>query len=634
MPTAPKPATAQTAAANRAVLEQLPFGDTQDFADAMRGHIAPLPDGVVRGAAGRLVWDLNEYRFLEREEAPPEVNPSLWRLARLNMANGLFEVCPGVYQVRGLDLANMTIVEGMRGIVVIDALTNAEAAAAALALYRAHRGERPVTCLVYTHSHSDHYGGARGVASLEEVRDGRVPVIAPDRFMEELGAEMVLAGIPMLRRSHFQFGGALVRGERGQVDAGLGKRTGAGTSTLLPPTDLIVQPVERRTVDGVEMVFQMAPQTEAPAEMHIWLPQRRVLNMAENTTRHLHNFIPLRGAQARDTRIWSDAIATAMELFGAEAEILIAQHHWPIWGNAKLLAYLARQRDLYKHIHDQTLRLAAHGLRPAEIAGRLRLPDSLAQDWACRGYYGTVSHNAKAVYQRYLSWYDGNPANLDPLPPVEAGRKLLEYLGPLDAVLARARADFARGEYRWVAQMMSQIVFADASNEAARELLADACEQLGYQAESATWRNAYLLAAQELRNGIRPGRPIGFLRGDMLPALATAVVFDWLAVRLKAEEAAGLSWRINWHFTDRGEVVAQTLENATLTQRIGRGHAAPDASVATTRAAFDRVVAGAAGFEEIVGQGEAQVTGDAALPARLFAMLDVFQPVFPIVTPV
>ena len=467
------------------------------------------------------------------------------------------------------------------------------------------------------------------------MRHGRVPVIAPDGFMEELGAEMVLAGIPMLRRSHFQFGGALAKGERGQVDAGLGKRTGAGTSTLLPPTDLIVQPVERRTVDGVEMVFQMAPQTEAPAEMHIYLPRHRLLNMAENTTRHLHNFIPLRGAQARDTRVWSDAIATSMELFGAEAEILIAQHHWPIWGNAELLAYLARQRDLYKHIHDQTLRLAAHGLRPAEIAERLRLPETLARDWACRGYYGTVSHNAKAVYQRYLSWYDGNPANLNPLPPVEAGRKLAEYLGPLDAVMERARADFERGEYRWVAQLMSQLVFADAGNEAARALLADAFEQLGYQAESATWRNAYLLAAQELRNGIRPGRPIGFLRGDMLPALATAVVFDWLGVRLNADKAAGLAWKIDWRFTDRGEVVAQTLENATLTQRIGKpSAAAPHASVTTTRAAFDRVVAGGAAFEDIVASGEAQVVGDASLPGRLFALLDVFQPMFPVVTPV
>lgn len=631
MTDAPKPATAATAAANRAVLGALPFHDTADFAEAMRGHIAPLPEGVVRGAGDRLVWDLNDYAFLQREDAPPEVNPSLWRMARLNMANGLFEVCAGVYQVRGIDLANMTIVEGDTGLIVIDALTNAEAAAAALALYRAHRGARPVRALVYTHSHSDHYGGAMGVATLDEVRDGRVAVIAPDGFMEELGAEMVLAGIPMLRRSHFQFGGALARGERGQVDAGLGKRTGAGTSTMLPPTDLIVQPVETRVVDGVEMVFQMAPQTEAPAEMHLWLPQQRVLNMAENTTRHLHNFIPLRGAQARDTRVWSDAIATSIALFGEQAEILVAQHHWPIWGNAKLLGYLARQRDLYKHIHDQTLRLAAHEMRPAEIAERLQLPETLAQDWACRGYYGTVSHNAKAVYQRYLSWYDANPANLNPLPPADAARKLVEYLG--DGVMAKARGDFARGEYRWVAQLMNQLVFADPAHAEARALLADAYKQLGYQAESATWRNAYLLAAQELRQGVRAGRVIGFQRGDMLPALATAVVFDWLAVRLIPERAAGLRWRLDWHFTDRAEVVAQTLENATLTQRIGAASAAPDVSIVTTRTAFDRVVAGSAEFATLLAEGAASVTGDATLPERLFALLDVFQPMFPVVTP-
>lgn len=633
MSSAAKPATAATAAANQAVLAELPFHDTADFAEAWRGHVAPLPDGVVRGKAGRLVWDLGEYRFLEAEQAPPEVNPSLWRLARLNMANGLFEVCPGVYQIRGLDLANMTIVEGERGVIVIDALTNAEAAATGLALYRAHRGERPVSALIYTHSHADHFGGAFGVASLDEVRAGQVPVIAPDGFMDELGAESVLAGIPMARRANFQFGGALHRGVRGQVDAALGKRMGLAVSTLLPPTDLIVEPVESRTIDGVELVFQMAPQTEAPAEMHIWLPKQRVLNMAENTTRHLHNFIPLRGAQARDTRVWSNAIATSMALFGDQAEILVAQHHWPIWGREKLLCYLGRQRDLYKHIHDQALRLAAHGLRPAEIAARLRLPESLAQDWACRGYYGTVSHNAKAVYQRYLSWYDGNPANLDPLPPAEAARKLVEYLGPLDAVMARARDDFARGEYRWVAQLMNQLVFADPDNAAARELCADAHEQLGYQAESATWRNAYLLAAQELRGGVGGSRAVGFLRPDMLPALSTEVVFDWLGVRLKAEQAAGLHWRIDWHFTDCGEVVAQNLENATLTQRLGTGSAAPDARVTTTRAAFDRLVAASAGFDALLAEGAATVAGDATLPAKLFALLDVFETIFPVVTP-
>lgn len=629
----PKPATAATVAANHAVLGALPFQDRQDFEDAVRGLVAPLPDGVIRSPEGRLVWDLAPFAFLAREEAPAEVNPSLWRLARLNMANGLFEVTEGIYQIRGLDLASMTIVEGERGIVVIDALSFAESAAAGLALYRAHRGDRPVTALIYTHTHADHFGGALGVATREDVQSGRVPVIAPDGFMEEVGAETVLAGIPMRRRALFQFGGNLARGERGHVDAALGKGHGSGTPTLLPPTDLIVQPVDRRVIDGVEFVFQMAPQTEAPAEMHIFLPKQRVLNMAENTTRHLHNFIPIRGAQARDTRVWSNAIATAMELFGADADILIAQHHWPVWGREKILAYMARQRDLYKFIHDQTLRLAAHGMRPAEIAEVLRLPASLAQDWSCRDYYGTVSHNAKAVYQRYLSWYDGNPANLNPLPPVQSAQKLVEYLGPLDAVLARARADFERGEYRWVAQLMSQLVFADPGNEPARGLLADAFEQLGYQAESATWRSAYLLAAQELRNGVKPGKPTGLLRADMLPALSSEVVFDWLAVRLNATKAEGKHWRIDWHFADRDEVVAQNLENATLTQRIGKASAAPHASVRTSRAAFDRLVAGSTGFEALVKAGDATVQGDAAMPAALFAMLDVFQPMFPVVTP-
>ena len=626
----PKDAEPATRAANAVVRAALAFEDRRDFADARRGLIATLPEGIARAASGQIIWRLGDYDFLAAEEAPATVNPSLWRMARLNREAGLFHVTERVYQLRSIDIANMTVVETDNGIVIIDTLMTCEIARAGLDLYYAHRPRRPIVAIIYTHSHVDHFGGVKGIVSAADIAAGRIPVIAPNGFMEAVGGENVLAGLPMVRRAQYQFGTLLPTGERQLVDAGIGKGFARGTVSLVAPTDLIREPIETRIIDGVAFAFHLAPETEAPAEMHIHLPQLRVLDMAENATHHLHNFIPLRGAVARDPRIWSHYLAEAIELFGGTSDVLIGQHHWPTWGRDNIVAFLSRQRDLYKYIHDQTLRLMNKGLRPAEIAEALDLPPDLAREWSVRGYYGTVSHNAKAVYQRYLSWYDGNPANLNPLPPAAAAGKTIAYMGGGEAVLARARADFARGEYRWVAQVASQLVFAEPDNKAARDLAADAFEQLGYQAESATWRNAYLYGAQELREGVARPSP----SPDLVSALGIDILLEYLAIRLDPAKAAGRRWHIDWLVSDTGERAAITLDHSTLTCRPGKNAENPDAAIVSTRAALERVVLQPQALTAALADGTCRVTeGDAAKVEALFAMFEDFAPMFDIVTP-
>jgi len=623
-----------TRAANAALAAKLPFSDTRDFEAARRGLIAPVPEGMVKSGSGTVLWNLSEWDFINGELAPATVNPSLWRMARLNLANGLFKVAERVYQLRGFDISNLTVLEGDTGLILIDPLTTAEAARAALALYRAHRPDKPVVAVIYTHSHSDHFGGVRGVIDEADVKAGKVSVIAPAGFMEAVSGENVLAGLPMMRRALFQFGNLLPRGPRGQVDAGLGKGIARGVSGLIAPTRTIDQAVEEHTIDGVKIVFQLAPETEAPAEMHMFYPDFRVLNMAENACPLLHNFIPLRGAVARDPRIWAKYIADAIEMYGPHADVMIGQHHWPTWGREAIVDYLEAQRDLYKHIHDQTLRLMNKGWRPAEIAEAIDLPPGLAERWSVRGYYGTVSHNVKAVYQRYLSWYDGNPCNLHPLPPAPAAKKFVEYMGGAAAVIARARADFAKGEFRWVAQVMKEVVYADPSNKEARELCADALEQMGYQAESATWRNAFLYGAQELRHGVfQLPRRIA-MSGDTMAGLSSDILFDAMAIRLNPAKAAGQSMVINWHFTDRAEKLAMTLNHCTLTHRLGAWAADAACSITTTRAALDAVILGKLEVPTAVASGEIKFEGDPSRLAALFMMLD--QPgglMFDILTP-
>ena len=630
---APKDATPTTRAQNRAVLDALPFGDAQDFEDARRGFLGSLPEVEIKNDRGRVVWSLKEYAFLTEEQAPPTVNPSLWRQARLNMHHGLFRVTDRIYQIRGFDISNMTIIEGERGLIVIDPLISTEVARAGLDLYIAHRGRRPVTAVIYTHSHTDHYGGVRGVVDEAEVKAGAVEIIAPAGFMEEIVSENVLAGTPMIRRAQFQFGATLPKGPRGQVDAGLGKVTSRGTVTLIPPTRLITAPIETHRIDGVEIVFQLAPETEAPAEMHMFYPGLRALNLAENATHNLHNTYPIRGAQVRDANAWARYLNEALDRFGPGADVVFAQHHWPIWDNHRVLDFLAKQRDLYKYLHDQTVRLMNHGWKAAEIAERLTLPRSLSKTWHVRGYYGTMSHNSKAVYQRYLGWYDANPANLNPLPPVERGRKYVEYMGGAAAAISRAREDFARGEYRFVAEAMSHVVFADPSNTEARGLGADALEQLGYAAESATWRNAYLLGASELRQGLSGAIARAPISPDVLRAMSLDHVFDLLGVRLNAEKADGRRIVINWVFPEPAPPYVLNLENCALTYLSGRRSERADATVMLERGALDRLLLRELSPADALQAGSVRVDGDFARLGELLGMLDDFSLMFEVVEP-
>ncbi len=628
-----KAATPSTCAHQQTVRSTLRFDDGQDFEDAARGFIATLPEVECTHADGRVVYSLRDYAFLSHAEAPDTVNPSLWRQARLNMHNGLFRVCERIYQVRGFDISNMTIIEGDRGIIVIDPLISTETAAAALALYSAHRGKRPVTAVIYSHSHVDHFGGVRGVVDAADVAAGNVAILAPDRFMEEVTKENVLAGTPMLRRAMFQFGGTLPKGPRGQVDAGLGKVTSRGTVTLIAPTQTIKQPLEELRIDGIDIVFQLTPDTEAPCEMHMFYPALRALNLAENATHNLHNIYPIRGAQVRDANAWAKYLNEARDRFAINADVVFAQHHWPVWGNARLLDYLAKQRDAYKYLHDQTLRRMSQGWRPAEIAERLRFPDSLAREWHLRGYYGTLSHNTKAVYQRYLGWYDANPANLNPLPARERSKKSLAYMGGAEAVIARARADFAAGEYRWVADVMSQVVFAEPDNAAARALAADALEQLGYQAESATWRNAYLLGAHELRTGRIAAPRTTRAAADIVRELSLDLFFDVLGARLNAAKAEGCKIVINWRFPDTGQQYALTLDNCAVTYLADRQAADADATVTLERGTLNRLVLRELALADAMQQGLLAIAGSAPKLAELFSLLDEFTLAFEVVEP-
>ncbi|MFN7978608.1 MAG: alkyl sulfatase dimerization domain-containing protein [Vicinamibacterales bacterium] len=619
-----KPAEPGVAAANRRVRTELPFVDRQDFDDAMRGFVATTPAGSAP----------DRYAFLAGD-APDTVNPSLWRLAQLNAIHGLFKVVDGIYQVRGFSLANMTIVEGQRGLIVIDPLSTVGAAKAALDLYLAHRPAKPVVAVIYTHSHSDHYGGAKGVASEADVAAGRTRVIAPAGFFEASVSESIIAGNAMGRRAQYQFGAPLPRDAQGNVDAGLGKIDSRGVPgrSILAPTQSIDQPVQTMEIDGVPITFHLAPASEAPAEMHLYFPRHKVIDAAENATHTLHNLLPIRGTEVRDAKGWSKYIGDLLERFGAEAEVVIAQHHWPVWGHARVVRHLEEQRDLYKYIHDQTVRMMNQGLMPTEIAEQLRLPRSLEQTWAARGYYGTLSHDSKAVYQKYIGWYDGNPATLNELPPVEQATKAVEYMGGAAAVIARARADFAQGQYRWVAQVMEQVVYADPGNAEARALAADAFEQLGYLAESATWRNSYLLGAQELRNGVPAQRPRQAIDAEFIAAMPAPLVFDYLGTTLNGPRAGEARLVVNWRFTDTNETLVSTLDHAALTHVDGRAAATADVSVVTTRAAFNAVVLRRRTIDDARATGELTVSGAAPRLVELFSFFDDLDPAFPIVEP-
>ncbi|MDO8401515.1 MAG: alkyl sulfatase dimerization domain-containing protein [Bradyrhizobium sp.] len=629
----PKDASAPVVAQHAAMLKALPFSDTRDFDEAARGFLGTVENARIANAQGRVVWSLEPYGFLSEAEAPPTVDPSLWRQSRLNMNHGLFEVVPGVYQVRGLDIANMTLIEGDSGVIVVDTLTSIEGARAAMALYFQHRGQRPVAAVIFTHTHTDHWGGARGVLDEAALAGGEVPIIAPNLFMEHAVSENIIAGPAMLRRAQYQFGPLLTKGPRGQIDCGLGKSMATGSVALLRPTDLIMATGDIRSIDGVEFEFQMAPNSEAPAEMHFFIPRYKLLNLAENCTHNFHNLLPFRGADVRDALAWSKYLGEALQMWGGKADAMCGQHHWPVWGQARIDTMIRQQRDLYKFAHDQTIRLMNHGLTATEIAETIKLPASLDGAWHARGYYGHIRHNVKAIYQKYLGWYDANPVNLDPLPPVEAGKKYVEYMGGADTILARAAKDFARGEFRFIAQALSHLVFADPDNQAARALLADTMEQLGYAAESATWRNAYLFGAQELRQGMPKVPARAAMPRETLAALRTEQLWDVLGVRLNGPKAEGKHIVLNWSFTDTGETFVLTLENCALTYVAGAQAATADAGFTLPRGTLDEVIAKLTTFQDGVGSGAIKFTGNPMRLAELMALMDEFPRMFEIVEP-
>lgn len=626
----PAPVTPHIAEANAGVRMRLPFESTEDFDDARRGWLGSLPDPVIRGTGGRVVWDADAYHFLHTD-CPDTVNPSLWRQGQLASLHGLFEVTAGIYQVRGLDLSSMTIVEGDTGVLVIDPLISTECAAAALALYRMHRGDRPVTGLLYTHSHVDHFGGARGVVDPEDVAAGRVPVLAPHGFLHHAVSENVYAGGAMTRRATYMYGALLPKGPAGQVGCGLGQTTSTGTVTLIPPTHEITHTGQEEVVDGIRMVFQLAPDSEAPAEMHFLFPDHRALCIAENATHNLHNVLTLRGALVRDARRWAGYLDEAITRFGDHCDVMFAQHHWPRWGGERIVEFLATQRDLYGYIHDQTLRLANKGYVGAEIAEQIELPPGLEREWHCRGYYGSVNHNVKAVYQRYLGWFDGNPAHLWPHPPEAAAARYVELAGGADALLAHARQAFDRGDFRWVAEVVNHLVFAEPGNAEAKELQARTLEQLAYGAENGTWRNFFLMGAHELRHG--SGGTAATIPPDFIASLDDSQLFDAIAIQIDGPRAGDRTITLHWRFTDTGSERSVTLRNGVLTHRPGTPREEIDATVELERRAFDEVLAGAVTLPELMASGRVGVTGDASKLGELLALLDPPDPGFAIVTP-
>jgi len=628
----PKDATWTTRRANAALAASLPVDTGEDFADARRGFIGTIADARIADAAGRVFWSMADFAFeADGQDCPDTVNPSLWRQARLNAIHGLFEVTPGVYQVRNFDLSNITFIESQNGYIVIDPLISSENAAAALALLRQHRGGKPVTAVIYTHSHVDHYGGVRGVLSDADIQGG-LRIIAPEGFLEAAISENVLAGNAMGRRATYMYGSLLPRGPRGHVDAGLGKAVSLGQVSLVPPTESVSVTGTRLSVDGIEIVFQVTPDTEAPAEMNFFFPQFGALCMAENCSCHLHNIYTPRGAQVRDAKAWSFYIDEAIDLFAADTQVLFASHHWPRWGSCKAAAFLKKQRDLYKYIHDQTLRMANHGLTPLEIAEELTLPPTLASEWYTRGYYGTLNHNAKAVYQRYLGWFDGNPANLHKLPPVEAGRRYVDLAGGPDALLQKARAAFEAGDYRWVAEIVNHLVFADPQNAEARHLQADALEQMGYQAESGPWRGFYLTAAMELRNSRPPAVEPRQGAAGQIRALPADKLLDSLSVRLNGTKAGDQTIAFNLAFADTGEAFAVNVENAVMHHAAGK--AVGDApTVKLSCATLVALVLAEVRLDQALADAKVSVEGDAQVFAKFLALLDRFDFWFEIVTP-
>ncbi len=627
-----KPATEATRLAQQKVRETLPFADRTSFDNARRGFIASKEPLTIKHArSDRVVYDLSAMAFLEGD-APDTVNPSLWRQAQLNgLHHGLFEVVPGIWQVRSFDIANMTFIRGDTGWIIIDPLSSAESARAALDLANQHLGERPVVAVIISHSHVDHYGGVLGIMSMAQGASGEIKVIAPEGFVTESLSENVLAGNVMQRRATYMYGNLLKPGVQAFVTAGLGAALSMGSIGFIQPNDVIRITGETRLIDGVEIEFQMTPGTEAPAEMVFWFPQHKALCMSEITSHHQHNLYTPRGAQVRDALAWSQQIQESINRYGDQLEVHFASHHWPTWGRAEAVDYMERQRDLYKFIHDQSLRLANHGYNMDEIAEQLRLPDELVCDFSSRGYYGTLNHGAKAVYVKYLGHFDGNPAHLEPHPPVASAQRYLEFMGGADAIVTKAAVSFAAGDYRWVAQVLNHVMMAQPQHVAARTMLADAYEQLGYQAESAPWRNFYLCGAMELLEGMLAGainRPASGV-ADSMPLYD---VFKMVAIRVNAGKAGGVRLNLALEFTDLSQIwlvqVGRGVFHADVAPLLPETVPETVPVLRTDSRLLKRVLLGLDPMAGMTGSEHAL----GAL-AELLSLLDDFNRRFPIVTP-
>ncbi|MGB0384002.1 MAG: alkyl/aryl-sulfatase [Ardenticatenaceae bacterium] len=645
--------TSYTLEANLKLAQTLNFDDRQDFEDANRGYLGggdldQIPEGAKRPA-----WKWSEYRtFLDSNPdtpAPASVNPSLWRQSQLTMISGLFEVVPGrIWQVRNYDLANMTFIESDECIIVVDVLTSQPTAKAAIDLFYEKTGTtKKVEWIIYTHCHVDHYGGIKGILEHEQASDD-IKIVAPEGFLEHALAENVTAGNVMSRRAMYMYGSLLPKHPKGQVGVGLGMATPRGSVGLIEPT-MIIRPNNdnfvRKNIGGLRFVFQLVPGSEAPAEMHFYMPRFNALCTAENAVHTLHNLYTLRGAKVRDAKAWSDYLSETIERWGGKAQVLFGVHHWPVWnedGQNKIVPYLKKQRDTYKYIHDQTLRLANHGYNMDEIAEIIvaeGLPEGLHTNWATRGYYGSLSHNVKAVYAFYLGWYDGNPATLHPLPRVEASKKYVEYMGGADNILANAQTDYDNGEYRWVAQVVNHVIYADPNNKQARKLQADALEQLGYQAESGPWRNVYLAAAQSLRLPPRmplPTTEASTVTPETISAMPTDMLFDYMAVRLNGFEAKHVEpMTLIWTFTDTREKYLMTLENSVLSQKEWeRSDKEADATITLIRETLNDLMLGKTTVEEAIASGDMCIAGNSLKVETLFELMDSFTVWFNLVTPV
>ncbi|QIG53209.1 MBL fold metallo-hydrolase [Altererythrobacter sp. BO-6] len=624
-----KPASHATIEAQRAAASTLPADGTRDADFATRGFVATRVDPVIRNARGEPVWNLDAYAFVTGD-APATVHPSLWRHMKYLKQHGLYRVAENVWQVRGFDLSNMTVIRGNTGWILIDPLTTQEVAAAALELVNETLGERPVSAVIYSHSHVDHFGGVRGVASAHDVAAGRISIIAPEHFMEEAASENVMAGGAMQRRAAFQFGAGLVPGNSGQMGSGIGAAVSRGQITLLAPTDTITYTGETRTIDGVDLEFQIVSGSEAPSELNVYIAPARTFLTAEIATCTLHNILTPRGAKVRDARAWAGFLDEAVQDFAPKSDVVISSHCWPQFGNAEATEWLTAQRDNYRFLHDQTVRRMNQGATMAEIAEDLSQPAELGEEWSTHGYYGTYSHNSKAIYQYYLGWYDAVPANLHAHPPVARAQRTVEALGGAERVIALARNAMATGDYRWSSDLLQQLVFAAPDNSEAKLLLADSYEQQGYQAESAIWRNQFLVAANELRSGRAPSNATQ--SPDLIAAIPTELLLDSAATRYSPGKLGRERMNARLNLTDRAETAVIEANGNVMIGRMGDGAGTADVTLTGPR----QLMLGLLFLKLPLAQMQAaglQVDGD---PAALQAMLDALDPLpasFDIVTP-